>query len=160
MIKQNLKKSKRGLSDVVTTVLIVLIALAAVAIVWGFIQPSLRSDASQITSGCITLELIPQSCSYVSNGEAENPTYNSIVRIGRGTDQITLSEVKVIFELGDRSEVRTSSSVPESLGSTSLTFANFSKQPVEISVAGLIKTESNSEKLCPQSSAKVECVSG
>ena len=40
--------NKRGLSEVITTVLIILITLAAVVLLWTFIRPTLQSASKQI----------------------------------------------------------------------------------------------------------------
>ncbi len=46
--------NKRGLSDVITTVLIILLVLAAVIIIWVFVAPALRDAGSQVDSGTLT----------------------------------------------------------------------------------------------------------
>jgi len=58
-------KNKKGLSNIIATVLIVLLALAAVAIVWGFIQPALEDTGTAITASqkCLEAEVRPTSCS-------------------------------------------------------------------------------------------------
>ena len=57
-------RNKKALSDVVATVLIVLLALAAVAIVWSFINPALERSGSQLSdeSLCLNIEVKPLSC--------------------------------------------------------------------------------------------------
>ncbi len=47
-------RQKRGLSDVVTVTLIILLAIAAVAIVWAFVRSTLEETGKQITGACIT----------------------------------------------------------------------------------------------------------
>ena len=55
---------KRGLSNVVATVLIVLLALAAIAIVWGFISPTLKRAGTSINlaQACLESEVRPTGC--------------------------------------------------------------------------------------------------
>ena len=62
-------KNKRGLSDVISTVLIVLLALAAIAIVWGFIQPALKSGGTALDyrQKCLDAEVKPTFCNSSSN---------------------------------------------------------------------------------------------
>jgi hypothetical protein len=58
--------AKRGLSDVVTTVLIILLVLAAVAIIWSFLGGFLQSSSETIQSNfasSIKLSVMPQSVS-------------------------------------------------------------------------------------------------
>ena len=45
---------KRGLSDVVTVTLIILLAIAAVVIVWAFVRSTLEDVGEEITGACIT----------------------------------------------------------------------------------------------------------
>ncbi|MBI3334827.1 hypothetical protein HYZ97_05045 [Candidatus Pacearchaeota archaeon] len=93
--------SKRGLSDVVTTVLIILLVVAAVASIWVFIQPTLKSAGSGIQRGqvCLTSSVEPLSCK-LSN--ATTSTYNVAYR--RTTDNAlvkNVSSMKITLELSD-----------------------------------------------------------
>lgn len=45
---------KRGLSDVVTVTLIILLAIAAVVIVWAFVRSTLEETGKEITGVCVT----------------------------------------------------------------------------------------------------------
>jgi hypothetical protein len=144
----------RGVGEAVITILIILIGLAAVAIIWGFIQPSIKKDSSQITSACIELELEPTSCEYSGSGT----NYSAIVRVERGGDDIILKELKIIFDVGLDSEVKSSTNIPDPLGAKSITFTDFTSPPQQINVAGLIETEFGQNKLCAESQYKVDCV--
>jgi len=65
--------SKKGLSDVVTTVLIILLAVAAVASIWLLIKP-LISDAGntvQKSSACYGNSVEFVSCTYTLNSTTE-----------------------------------------------------------------------------------------
>ncbi len=57
--------NKKGLSDVIATVLIILLALAAIVIVWSFIQPAIEGTGTSVTSSqkCFDIEVRPLSCS-------------------------------------------------------------------------------------------------
>jgi hypothetical protein len=61
--------NKRGLSNIVATVLIVLLALAAVAIVWGFLKPAFDKTGTQagLKSSCFLIEVSPVTCKVVGN---------------------------------------------------------------------------------------------
>lgn len=63
--------NNKGLSNLVATVLIVLLALAAVAIVWGFVRPAIDDAGSQINlqTSCNYVEVQPVSCTYGGSGE-------------------------------------------------------------------------------------------
>ena len=58
------QENRKGLSDVVATVLIILLALAAIAIVWAFVNPSISNTATvtELQSRCFTTELKVNSC--------------------------------------------------------------------------------------------------
>jgi hypothetical protein len=60
--------NKKGLSDIVATVLIVLLALAAVAIVWGFLRPMFNTAAQEtdLRSKCFSVDIQPDSCRYTN----------------------------------------------------------------------------------------------
>jgi hypothetical protein len=56
--------SKKGVSDIVVTILLVLLALAAIAIVWGFISGQINTAAGSISKrqACLDLRIEPVSC--------------------------------------------------------------------------------------------------
>ena len=60
-INYNVMK-KRGMSEVVTTVLIILIVIAAVAIIWAAIRPAIQSAGEQVTADCFTTSFEVVSC--------------------------------------------------------------------------------------------------
>lgn len=62
-------ENKKGLSDIIATVLIVLLALAAVAIVWSFFQPTIRGAGEQIdvSQTCLEAQLKPLNCNLATN---------------------------------------------------------------------------------------------
>ena len=78
MKKQKRKLEKKGLSDVVTTVLIILLALAAIAIVWAFVGPMIRntSTSSELQKKCFDVEVRPTTCT-IASGQA-TITYKSV----------------------------------------------------------------------------------
>src|SRR3989344_2993069 len=63
-------KSKKGLSDIVTTVLIILLAIAAVIIVWAFIRNLIQNTGRGLTTDCVKLELEPTGC-HISTTDAD-----------------------------------------------------------------------------------------
>ncbi len=64
--------NKRGLSDVVTTVLIILLVLAAVAIIWAFLRPAIRRSVGQLEPGLLTstFEIPAESVSIDNNAKS------------------------------------------------------------------------------------------
>ena len=59
--------NKKGLSDIITTVLIILIALAAVILIWAFIRNSLMESGGQISSEVFTTQMSIPSQSVMYN---------------------------------------------------------------------------------------------
>lgn len=78
-------KQKRGLSDVITTALIILLAIAAVVIVWSFVRPTLQKAGEQIDASCATVDMSAISC--------VSATTDVVVRNGPGQGQITAGKL-------------------------------------------------------------------
>jgi hypothetical protein len=76
--------NKRGLSQVVTTVLIILIVLAAIILIWIAVRPTIQSATEQVTADCVTLELKAAGCSF--NGGATAGTCTNPADLGSGCD--------------------------------------------------------------------------
>jgi len=57
-------REKRGMSEVITSVLIILLVIAAIVIVWGFVGPMLKKTSEDIGTGCVTVstEITTASC--------------------------------------------------------------------------------------------------
>ena len=48
---------KRGLSEVVSTVIIILLVLVAIGIIWAVVQPTLKNATRQVGTDCFTISL-------------------------------------------------------------------------------------------------------
>jgi len=66
-------KQKRGLSDVIVTVITILLALAAIGIVWAFVSATINRsrESIELQSKCLEIELRPISC--YKNTSATSP---------------------------------------------------------------------------------------
>jgi FlaG/FlaF family flagellin (archaellin) len=86
--------NKRGLSNIVATVLIVLLALAAVAIVWGFLRPTFdrASSSTNLRSACFLVELEVTQCTVNGGGTDTDVAYRLV------SDDPKLSDVVVVVE--------------------------------------------------------------
>ena len=143
--------NKKGLSDVVATVLIILLALAAVVIVWSFVSPSLRNTGSQIDvqSKCLATEVKPTACNSTAG--------TSTIQLVRGDPD----QVKVIF-----TNLATSAKTPGDavdapstvLGTTSDSDATTltSGETYTASAAAIYLVDSN-EYTCPESQTVIPC---
>lgn len=77
---------KRGLSDVITVALIILLAISAVVIVWTFVRATLQDVGEQVTASCIEANLrLVGKC---------NQTTGEITVRNEGKDPI---ELKIIY---------------------------------------------------------------
>jgi len=94
--------NKKGLSDVVTTVLIILLVVAAVGIVWAFIAPMIKNTGGSVSKGqiCLTNSVEVLSCTKVNAGG--NSAYNVAFRPNLGED-VRLNTTKVSLEYADGS---------------------------------------------------------
>ena len=81
-----LNKNRKGVSEVVANVLIVLLVIVGIAVIWSVVKPTIDKSSQQIQSDCFTVQVEPVSCtavtcsSYVaSQSECENHgcTYTS-----------------------------------------------------------------------------------
>ena len=105
---------KRGISDVVTTVLIILLALASVVIMWTFLRGEIQKGSEEIAgaSECLGLELKAKSCTYktvVSNGIT---TYNvTVERVS--SDNTELEGISLIVDLSDNNRKTNSTAFPK-----------------------------------------------
>jgi hypothetical protein len=90
--------SKRGLSGIVATVLIVLLALAAVGIVWTFVSPVLsgNSGTAQAKAECFAIDLEAVSATFSSTAGPDVDTLKVLVKRNSGGDVI--DEIRFVLE--------------------------------------------------------------
>lgn len=81
---------KRGLSSIIITTLIIVIALGAVSILYTATKPLLEKTADSSSHNCLQITLIPESCIY-------DEEFISL-RISRGRGGEELSQVKFLIK--------------------------------------------------------------
>src|SRR3989338_10258918 len=54
--------TKKGVSEVVTTVLIVVVSIAAVAILWVALRPTITGAGDDLSATCLKMDVEPVSC--------------------------------------------------------------------------------------------------
>ncbi len=81
---------KRGISDVVTVSLIILLAIAAVVIVWSFVRPTLEGTGQQISNSgdCLALNVKAVTCDAVGG-------YSVVVENGAGA--VTAGDIRLVY---------------------------------------------------------------
>lgn len=142
---------KRGLSDVVTILLLVLVAVAAIAIIWGFVNPTFTQASTVIRGGtfCLANHVEPVACSNIINAPSQtgNEEY-FLVSVKRTTDDSLVKGISPLqFTVTYAHSKKESFIVPTSLinlsstGATgSLPFTNFTKTILSIYVTTQFRT--------------------
>ena len=57
--------NKKGVSEVVANVLIVLLVIVGIAVIWSVVKPTIDKSAQGVRSDCFTVQVEPVSCSNV-----------------------------------------------------------------------------------------------
>lgn len=102
--------NKKGISDVVTTVLIVLLTIVAIAILWSFLQPMFTKSGTKIqqAEACLSINMEIPSCAVSAT--------NANVTVRRNAGAANVKEIRLIFEKADGStKVLNQSDVPSEL---------------------------------------------
>ena len=148
--------NKKGLSDVISTVLIILLVLAAVGIIGSIVLKQIKGAGSKIETslGCGDVELTPVKCS-VAAGKI--PT----VLLSRGNDNVTMTGINLIFEdSASVTEIKLvpANELPEALATSSHTTTALVRDPAKVTVAATIRSSDGKDNKCPASTTKVTCI--
>ena len=146
------RKNKRGLSNIVATVLIVLLALAAVAIVWGFLRPTFDTAASEtnLRTKCFNVDVQPVSCTSNLIGGIEPQAYTLTVRARNMAGEARFIVVDVVDATG-ASVASGEEPAGQLLGTVTFT-QTVSNPPRRVSVAGIVTTgpgDAGERAVCP-----------
>lgn len=147
--------SKKGVSEVVANVLIVLLVIVGVAVIWSVVKPTIDSSAEQIQADCFTMSVEATSC--VLDPDSGGSLWDIIVIRNSGAG--AFSEIDLLFE--------------DSLGETQLvpsgitTLTELSTQTADdidpdlngngftpVKVSAILKVNDN---ICPVSAQPVTC---
>ena len=85
--------NKRGLSEIVTGVIIIILAIVAVAIIWSFIKPTLEKTGSEI-------ELVSEISSpiKIKSVQENTGTLNILIEKNKGTSNVNLKGIVFTIE--------------------------------------------------------------
>jgi len=158
-----MKKGKKGLSEIVTTLLFVLLALGAVILVWALVRPILTRSGEQITASqeCMNLDLQATQCAYNTTVTGKN---NATVLYKRGAQAITsnFTKVNLVFTATDGTTITVvSTNVPTILQTVSFTTpgVGLAKVPTKVSAIATLKNAAGTETTCEVAGApSVSCV--
>ncbi len=146
---------KKGLSDVITTVLIILLSLVAVAIISGVIVKYVQKGSGQIGEfgNCNKVDVLPQRC--VISG---NDVQVSIKRGGASNGQ-PISSIDLIFLQNGESTHVAAPGIPAVLETLPQT-VTLTPAPTRVSLAvKLTDAASGKEATCPET-VSIACESG
>jgi len=144
-------RAKKGISAVVTTVLFVLLAVAAVSIIWMALRPTIEKSSEKISTSCIELDLRIDSCTKV---DANSRTVKVTAKSGSASD------LKFIFydANGNTLETKNTEEKLEQL-ETKTYGPYYVPNSYSVNVAGVITTEAGEEVVCGLALANpVDCV--
>lgn len=148
-------RGKRGLSEVVTTVLLILLVIAAIGIIWGFVQPFLTRGGEAVTTVCLTLDIQPVNCKINYNVGGTATTANITYKWAAGDAQ--LSGVKLLLERTDGNSKSIDGELLNRLETRTMNNVSFDGTPGRFSVAGIALGESGKPVTCPESKVIVDC---
>ncbi len=142
------KVGKRGLSAVVTTLIIILLAIVLVGIVWVVVANVVGKGVEQVdlTSRCLSIDF-----SFVSVLPVEDQPENYLVTLTRSSGGETISGVKlVLFNLTENSGVLEFGGSMGPLDTKSETVEAGILNANRVDLTPYFLDESNREELCPQ----------
>ena len=142
-------KEKKGLSTVVTTLIIILLVLVAVGIIWGVVSNLLNRSTGTIdvTTKCLDINLEVQSVA-ITDPALSNATYTvTLHRTPTGTDEIG---AKInFFNATENSGILDFDELMEPLDTNSVEFVAISGVTYIEYTPYFLDTKSNTAVLCP-----------
>ena len=99
-------KNKRGLSEIVTAILIVVLVIIAILIIWAILKPMIKSGSEQVHESKVTilLDIIPAD-SYLDK-EANEGKGEVGIKVKRQAGRGNLAGIKFIFHKGNERVIR------------------------------------------------------
>ena len=119
---------KKGLSDIVTNILIILLVLVAVGILWFFIRPVLEKGAGGVSGieQCLVVDVKAKGCSKTPLGTPDTLTIN----VERGVGEGDLKKINfILIKTNGDSVVTPLSSTLAVYGSQTFTFVESGSLP-------------------------------
>jgi len=124
-------EDKKGLSEVVSSVLLILLVLAGVAIMWVVIRQFIVGTTSQLSSSALAVSftILPGEKTCYWTGNTQTLTFN--VRRDQGGGEARVSTLKFVLRDGAGREVTQDWSVPGG------NFKELEAQRVDLTISGL-----------------------
>jgi len=142
---------KRGMSAVVTTLIIILLAIVAMGIIWVVVRNIINKGSDEITLTGLTLDLEITKAVADDNGTPDDETDDILnVTVKRNSGEGNLVGINFVIGDGDNSVVVTRDSTLAELGLETFTFSLSTLAVGEItsiSVAPIFETSSGKEAI-------------
>lgn len=137
---------RRGLSDIVATVLIILLAIAAVVIVAGFVNRFIGQAGTSIdlSSQCLNVNVKPTAC-----------TSNSVMLQLTGDSSANVKSVVAVVKKADGTSTSELLPAPEFLSTANVTISTSDGD--EVTGAAIVQDEEGNVYTCDVSSDKLTC---
>lgn len=146
--------NKKGVSEVVANVLIVLLVIVGIAVIWSVVKPTIDKSAEGIQADCFTLSVEPVTCTLRSGA------YDIVVKRNPGAG--TFEKVEVVFENAAGQSTRfTPTAAIMSTGASALdeletvTIAGATTSLTAPVTANVVVTSNG--QLCPVTTQPVNC---
>jgi len=147
--------NKRAISDLIATVLLVLITIAAVGIIWGAVMPIIRTNIES-SQKCFDVGLEIKAGGYTCYDGGVNKVK---VQIGKGEKPIAISDIQIQLSSGGTSksirisnatvvDINTVPGVNEETAYTINLYQLNMDYADAVSVAAVLKI-GNTESMCP-----------
>ena len=149
-----LNKNRKGVSEVVANVLIVLLVIVGIAVIWSVVKPTVDKGAQGIKTGseCLSLSLEAVSCTYTGTA--------ATVIVKRNPGAGNFENLELVFSDGTNSGSVSASPVVTQAGITELSTKPLSVA-IPTSVTGASKTVNvaarSGGQLCPPLSEPIKC---
>jgi len=148
-------QNKKGLSEVVTNVLIVLLVIVAIGVIWAFIYPMITKGGAKIeaSQACLSINTALEITKCNSTGTSAN------VLVKRSAGSEALKEIKLIFDKEDGStlNITTLTNVPAELETKSYSITNLASNPKAVSLVAGIADSKTGEIIYCSALPKVGC---
>ena len=152
--------NKKGISDIITTVLIIMISLGAIALIGTVIFNQLSKSGSAITQStdCLALKLVPTSCTITTNVATNLSTAHVVVQWASG-DSTNLQRIVFLVSDGTLTRSGNSTDAPKILATSTSDFdvTGLKLSSTTAKAAGVIKTSAGDVGTCQESFDKIGC---
>ncbi len=148
-------KGSRGLSGVITTLIIILLVIAAIGIIWAVVSPFLKGGGGKFNAEaeCMSVNLEPTAL--VCTGGVNDVCNVTVHRLSGGGE---IAGVKLIFYDADQHNTYINTTVGNIQELATVTFTNINTSLTNVSkveVAAYFKDTSGKEAVCGVSGAYV-----